>query len=245
MGMRDIDELGNVTEYVYAGALAFEDTVQMRNLVQMRLVRPLQLRRAITVNRQQNAQACIAYLCGTVEPKPCGPCSRGSGPFQECVTVEGSLLGACASCHYGGEGGRCTFHSKSYVSDQYSAANIRKESQKEKGSRQAITVEDSDDASHPPRPKKRKYLLTYIPGGSRAVTAEQSGSSTAPAPRNTRKDTEESDIEEDGTSRTVTPSCCVRSISEVHCAIDDFGPKVMGEVSTQSHCSCPFNDHTP
>jgi len=116
MGMGDTDDLGDVTDYVYAGALAWEDTVQMRNLIKKSRIRPLQLRRAITVNRQQNAQACIAYLCGTVARKPCVPCSRGSGPFAECVTVEGSLLGACASCHYGGEGNRCTFHisSKSF-----------------------------------------------------------------------------------------------------------------------------------
>jgi len=116
MGMNDTDELGNITDYVFAGAIAFEDTVQMKNLIKKRRIRQLQLRRAITVNRQQNAQACIAFLCGRVAPKPCGPCSRGSGPFTECVTVEGSLLGACASCHYGGEGNRCTFHisSKSF-----------------------------------------------------------------------------------------------------------------------------------
>jgi len=118
MGMGDEDELGDVTDYVFAGALAFEDTMHMRNLIQMSRIRPLQLRRAVTVNRQQNAQACMAYLCGKVERKPCGPCSRGSGPFRECVTVDGSLLGACASCHYGGEGSRCNFHlsSKSYLS---------------------------------------------------------------------------------------------------------------------------------
>jgi hypothetical protein len=116
MGQFDSDELGDVTEYVFAGALTFADTIQMKSLIKMDRKRPLRLRRAINVNRQQNAQACMAYLCGTVKAKPCGPCSRGSGPFTECVTVDGGLLGACASCHYGGEGNRCTFHvsSKSF-----------------------------------------------------------------------------------------------------------------------------------
>jgi hypothetical protein len=165
MAAGDTDELGNLTDYVYAGALAFQHTVQMKNLLEMRMVRGLQIRRAITVNRQQNAQACIAYMCGTINLKRCGPCSRGSGPFQECVTVEGGLLGACASCHYGGEGNRCTFHvsSKSYLSyltcyDQYLAANIGKESQKEK---QAIAVEDSDDARQSAGSRKRKLQFRY------------------------------------------------------------------------------------
>src|SRR5690349_14869802 len=33
MGMSDTDELGSVTEYVFAGAIAFEDTIQMRHLL--------------------------------------------------------------------------------------------------------------------------------------------------------------------------------------------------------------------
>lgn len=171
MGMDDTDDLGDVSDYVGAGALAFGDTVQMRNLLQKDPVRSLQLRRAITVNRQQNAQACVAYLCGVVQRKPCGPCSRGSGPFTECVTVEGCLLGACASCHYGGEGNRCTFHisSKSFVYtryNRYAAANVRKEAVKETGSRHAIIVDDSDNEGQPPdsplpKPRKRKSHFRY------------------------------------------------------------------------------------
>jgi len=124
MGIGDIDELGSVIDYVFAGAIAFEDTLHMRSLLQMPRIRPLWIRRAITVNRQQNAQACMAYLCGTITPQPCGPCSRGAGPFHECVTVNGSLLGACASCHYGGEGSRCTFHLGSKSFNSYLSRSI-------------------------------------------------------------------------------------------------------------------------
>ena len=48
--MGDTDNLGDVMDYVYAGALAWEDTVQMRNLIKKSRIRPLQLRHAITVN---------------------------------------------------------------------------------------------------------------------------------------------------------------------------------------------------
>ena len=41
MGMDDTDELGSVTDYVFAGAVAFEDTLQMKDLLQMPRIRPL------------------------------------------------------------------------------------------------------------------------------------------------------------------------------------------------------------
>ena len=61
MGMGDTGELGKVTDYVYTGALASEDTVRMMNLVQKRHVHRLQLRRAITVNQQQSTQALHTF----------------------------------------------------------------------------------------------------------------------------------------------------------------------------------------
>src|SRR5579871_5472142 len=46
---------------------------------------------------------------GDVANPPCISCSKGSGPFPVCVTVTDALRGSCASCHYGGEGSRCSF----------------------------------------------------------------------------------------------------------------------------------------
>lgn len=101
--------LGGLTEYVEAGAIAFYDTNQMQNVLLSSVKRRIEVKRGITVNRQQNAQAAQAYMRGDAANPPCISCSKGSGPFPICVTVADSLRGACASCHYGGEGSRCSF----------------------------------------------------------------------------------------------------------------------------------------
>jgi hypothetical protein len=48
--------------------------------------------------------------------------------------------------------------------DQFAAANVRKEAQKEtsKGSDRTINVEDSDDESMLPRTKNRKLRFRYL-----------------------------------------------------------------------------------
>jgi len=53
--------LGGLTEYVEAGAIAFYGTNQMENILHSSVKRPMQVKRGITVNRQQNAQAAQAY----------------------------------------------------------------------------------------------------------------------------------------------------------------------------------------
>jgi len=101
--------LGGLTEYAEAGAMAFHTTNQMKSLLRLPVKRKIDVKRAITVNRQQNAQAVQAFMRGDAANPACISCSKGSGPFPICVTAAGCLRGACASCHYGGEGSRCSF----------------------------------------------------------------------------------------------------------------------------------------
>jgi hypothetical protein len=102
-------QFGGLAEYVEAGAIAFNATNQMQNLLLVSVKRPIKVKRGISVNRQQNAQAAQAYIRGDIASSPCTSCRKGAGPFPTCVVAPDCLLGACASCHYGGEGARCSF----------------------------------------------------------------------------------------------------------------------------------------
>jgi hypothetical protein len=101
--------LGGLMEYAEAGAMAFHTTNQMKSLLHLPIKWKIDVKWAITVNWQQNAQAIQAFMRGDAANPACISCSKGSGPFPICVTVAGCLCGMCASCHYGGEGSRCSF----------------------------------------------------------------------------------------------------------------------------------------
>jgi hypothetical protein len=103
---------GGITEYVWAAGMRHRTTVQMQLMVPMTEQRHLELRpgRMISFKRQQNAEAAIGQLRGRLKKNACESCKGCSGPFTQCVVVRNALKGACANCHYGGEGRRCNFH---------------------------------------------------------------------------------------------------------------------------------------
>ena len=64
--------------------------------------------------RLQNVEAYIAQEVGNVQKVPCVNCAGGHGQFKGkgndcCVTNKGFFKGACAGCHHGTGGKRCTF----------------------------------------------------------------------------------------------------------------------------------------
>lgn len=52
----------------------------------------------------------MAFSRGVVADKPCTRCTRGCGPFTQCVTLDGEFNGACCNCR-ADQGRRCDFHS--------------------------------------------------------------------------------------------------------------------------------------
>jgi hypothetical protein len=63
----------------------------------------------LNLHRSSNREAFVAQCVGAVQIVLCKSCRKEKGPWKGCVAVDGFLVGSCANCHYGGEGGRCSF----------------------------------------------------------------------------------------------------------------------------------------
>ena len=84
------------------------------NTVRLAALPPLRvpvLRPGRTSNpaRPSNLEAEFGQATGQVRVPRCTHCAGGSGVWTECVVVAGFFGGSCANCHYGSEGGRCSF----------------------------------------------------------------------------------------------------------------------------------------
>lgn len=85
---------------------------------------PLELQ----INHESHASAILGYQVGDVRTACSNKCGRGygelgsfvrssklaaneeTGKFPKCITVPGSLSGACVSCHYSKEGADCEYY---------------------------------------------------------------------------------------------------------------------------------------
>ena len=74
-------------------------------------VRNLYFNYGKTVNfeRKTNVEAGLAFRRGKIAEPPCVNCSKGNGPFPQCIVLKTFFNGACASCHYNSEDRRCSF----------------------------------------------------------------------------------------------------------------------------------------
>jgi hypothetical protein len=70
--------------------------------------------KALDLQRSSNREAYLAQCVGAVQTAPCKSCLKGQGPWKGCVLVSGFLVGSCANCHYGGEGGRCSLRPRKF-----------------------------------------------------------------------------------------------------------------------------------
>jgi Protein of unknown function (DUF3716) len=71
--------------------------------------------RQLLLSQQSNREAYLAQCVGVVSPTPCGHCAKDDGPWDQCVSVPGFLVGSCANCHYGGEGTRCSLRGSKFI----------------------------------------------------------------------------------------------------------------------------------
>lgn len=89
-----------------------EFSTQAQRLLQLEPIREPVRRKAsfeVNLDRMPNLESALAQIVGRVNRTPCDSCSRGSGPFGLCVSVDGMLRGSCANCHYNSLGRRCSF----------------------------------------------------------------------------------------------------------------------------------------
>lgn len=78
--------------------------------------RKLKLRKdpkILNMNRPCNIEATLNHIRGTRAVQMCKSCTRGHGPFTDCVFVEGSMMAACANCWFNACGTRCSFQGQS------------------------------------------------------------------------------------------------------------------------------------
>ena len=64
--------------------------------------------RVLLLSCQSNREAYMAQCVGVLSAAPCVNCEKNDGPWDQCVSVAGFLVGSCANCHYGREGTRCS-----------------------------------------------------------------------------------------------------------------------------------------
>ncbi|KAI9731454.1 MAG: hypothetical protein M1818_007844 [Claussenomyces sp. TS43310] len=85
--------------------------VATKDLYKMPVLRPLEFRplRTFGSHRRANVNAAYVQQVGEEVAAPCTFCARRCGPFTKCVVADGFLKGACANCHHGSEGSRCSF----------------------------------------------------------------------------------------------------------------------------------------
>src|SRR5580692_418610 len=72
-------------------------------------------KRKLLLYRQSNREAYLAQSVGRLSAAPCGHCEKEKGPWDQCVVVDGFLVGSCANCHHGGEGTRCSLRLSKFI----------------------------------------------------------------------------------------------------------------------------------
>ncbi|KAI1044028.1 hypothetical protein LB505_007706 [Fusarium chuoi] len=62
------------------------------------------------MERRSNVEAFLAHLTGVQVSRSCKNCSKGHGPWSECIIYDGQMCGSCTNCWFNASGSRCTFH---------------------------------------------------------------------------------------------------------------------------------------
>ncbi|KAF4956443.1 hypothetical protein FSARC_11579 [Fusarium sarcochroum] len=98
------------------------DSALCKKLSNEAALRPVKQRRTeITLNmeRRSNVEAFLAHLTGVPVSRACKNCSKGHGPWHECIIYDGQMCGSCTNCWFNASGSRCTFHETNHPSSVY------------------------------------------------------------------------------------------------------------------------------
>ncbi|KAJ4202950.1 hypothetical protein NW767_005703 [Fusarium falciforme] len=90
-----------------AGELAMRDPIQRRPETKLNM------------ERRSNVEAFLGYVTGVPVRRACKNCTKGHGPWHECVILENQLCGSCTNCWFNASGSRCTFHESNQANATY------------------------------------------------------------------------------------------------------------------------------
>ncbi|KAJ4314898.1 hypothetical protein N0V84_008664 [Fusarium piperis] len=105
---------GEIAFQLYGTDIRIDTALCKRLAAELALREPIQRRPDTKLNmeRRSNVESFLGYLTGVPVTRACKNCTKGHGPWHECVILEGQLCGSCTNCWFNASGSRCTFHGK-------------------------------------------------------------------------------------------------------------------------------------
>ncbi|KAF5721745.1 hypothetical protein FMUND_3481 [Fusarium mundagurra] len=103
---------GDVALEIYGDRIVIDSTLG-KKLASEASLRPIRQRRSdmvLNMERRSNVEAFLAHLTGVQVSRSCKNCSKGHGPWSECIIYDGQMCGSCTNCWFNASGSRCTFH---------------------------------------------------------------------------------------------------------------------------------------
>ncbi|KAF4957620.1 hypothetical protein FGADI_2982 [Fusarium gaditjirri] len=103
---------GDVALGIYGSRILIDSTLG-KKLAGEAALRPIRQRRSdmvLNMERRSNVEAFLAHLTGVQVSRSCKNCSKGHGPWSECIIYDGQMCGSCTNCWFNASGSRCTFH---------------------------------------------------------------------------------------------------------------------------------------
>ncbi|KAF5681059.1 hypothetical protein FHETE_90 [Fusarium heterosporum] len=103
---------GQVAQQIY-GNFMKSDSALCKKLSTEPALRQVKQRRPemyLNMGRRSNVEAFLAHLTGVAVERSCKNCSKGHGPWNECIIYDGQMCGSCTNCWFNASGSRCTFH---------------------------------------------------------------------------------------------------------------------------------------
>ncbi|RKK73580.1 hypothetical protein BFJ69_g9176 [Fusarium oxysporum] len=103
---------GDVALEIYGSRILIDSTLG-KKLAGEASLRPIRQRRSdmvLNMERRSNVEAFLAHLTGVQVSRSCKNCSKGHGPWSECIIYDGQMCGSCTNCWFNASGSRCTFH---------------------------------------------------------------------------------------------------------------------------------------
>ncbi|KAF9777019.1 hypothetical protein IL306_004725 [Fusarium sp. DS 682] len=103
---------GQVAQDVYGDKILIDSTLgkKLSNEVALRPIRQRRSDMVLNMERRSNVEAFLAHLTGVQVERSCKNCSKGHGPWSECIIYDGQMCGSCTNCWFNASGSRCTFH---------------------------------------------------------------------------------------------------------------------------------------
>ncbi|KAM0349434.1 hypothetical protein ACHAPU_003843 [Fusarium lateritium] len=105
---------GQVARHTYGNFIRI-DSALCKKLSTEPALRQIKQRRPemdLNMERRSNVEAFLAHLTGVPVERSCKNCSKGHGPWHECIIYDGQMCGSCTNCWFNASGSRCTFHGK-------------------------------------------------------------------------------------------------------------------------------------